>query len=450
VRFRLRVILAAAVAVAVAIALTSSVVYAAVRAELRDQVDRDLVKRAHEVSKFPLGLACEGPGETPLVRLPGARLGGPSGYVQVVCPGEATYRPSGGELALPVPDRARLVAAGESEQFFSDAVVDGTHVRLLTTRHDDLVAVQIARPLDEVDGVLERLRLVMAAVALGGVALAALLGLVVARTALAPVRRLTAAAEHVTETQDLSSRVETQGTDELGRLGASFNQMLGALDRSQRAQRQLVADASHELRTPLTSLRTNVEVLAHAESLPPEERERLRCDVLQQAEELSALVADVVDLAIGDEAPADPEDVRLDLLAGEAVERAARNAPGLHFRAQLSPSVVRGVPRRLERAFSNLLDNAAKWSPVGGEVVVSVDDGEFSVRDRGPGFDEADLPYVFDRFYRSPRARGLPGSGLGLAIARQVAVEHGGTVEASNAPEGGAVVRLSLPATSEA
>jgi two-component system, OmpR family, sensor histidine kinase MprB len=447
VTFRARLIVAAAVAVAMAIALTSAVVYAAVRSELRDPIDHQLRKRLYQVSQAPLGLACARPGETPILRFPGATLGGPEGYVQVICPGEATYRPSGEEIALPVSDRARKVAAGEEDAFFSDATVSGTHVRMLTAPHDDFVAVQIARPLDEVDSVLRRLQLVLAGVSLGGIALAALLGLLVARTALAPVRRLTAAAELVTATTDLSQRVEAQGSDELSRLGATFNQMLGALDDSQRAQRQLVADASHELRTPLTSLRTNVEVLAKEDSLPPEERERLRRDVLQQAEELTALVGDVVDLAIGDGLPSDPEDVQLDVLAAEAVERAGRHSPGVTFRSELRPVVVRGVPRRLERALVNLLDNAAKWSPPGAEIDVTLERGTFTVRDRGPGFDPTDQPYVFDRFYRSPKARGLPGSGLGLAIVRQVAEEHGGSVEASNHPDGGGLVRLTLPAT---
>jgi two-component system sensor histidine kinase MprB len=226
--------------------------------------------------------------------------------------------------------------------------------------------------------------------------------------------------------------------------------MLGALEESTKAQRQLVADASHELRTPLTSLRTNVEVLAHADSLEPDERERLRQDVLQQAEELSALVSDVVDLAIGDDAPAEQEELRLDLLAADAVERARRHAPSVNFRTDFAPSVVRGVPRRLDRALANLLDNAAKWSTNGSEVDVKVAGTTFSVRDRGPGFDSADLPLVFDRFYRASEARGVPGSGLGLAIVRQVAEEHGGTVEAANADGGGAVVRLRLPPATNA
>jgi two-component system sensor histidine kinase MprB len=220
--------------------------------------------------------------------------------------------------------------------------------------------------------------------------------------------------------------------------------MLGALEDSARAQRQLVSDASHELRTPLTSLRTNIEVLSRNELLPPEDREQLLGDVTEQLVEMTALIAELVELARGDQAPAEPEDVRLDLAAAEAIERTCRNRPGIEFKPELEESVVRGVPHTIERAISNLLDNAAKWSPPGGEIEVTVRDGEVVVRDHGPGIDEQDLPFVFDRFYRAQAARGMPGSGLGLAIVRQVAEAHGGTVTAEPAEGGGTRMRLSL------
>jgi two-component system sensor histidine kinase MprB len=220
--------------------------------------------------------------------------------------------------------------------------------------------------------------------------------------------------------------------------------MLEALSSSQQAQRQLVADASHELRTPLTSLRTNIEVLS-SDALPPEDRERLLADVVAQLSELTLLVSDLVDLARGDEPAAVPEDVRLDLLVADAIERARRHAPDKTFFTELEPSLVEGVPGRLDRAVANLIDNAAKWSPAGGQIEVTVRGGEVSVRDHGPGIAESDLPHVFDRFYRAPAARGLPGSGLGLAIVRQVAESHGGTIVAERANGGGARMRLTLP-----
>jgi two-component system sensor histidine kinase MprB len=305
-------------------------------------------------------------------------------------------------------------------------------------------ALQVARPLAEVHHTLARISLFLLLIALAGVAIAIGLGLLVSRAALAPVRRLTRATENVTATGDLSERIEARGVDELSRLAKSFNRMLGALQESTRAQRQLVADASHELRTPLTSLRTNIEVLASERALPPEERDRLLRDVVEQLGEMTTLIAELIELARGEQRALEAEDVRLDLLAAEAVERARRNRPGVTFSTDLEESTVHGVPATIERAVANLLDNAAKWTPPGGEVEVTVDDGELTVRDHGPGIDEEDLPYVFDRFYRARSARGMPGSGLGLAIVRQVAEAHGGGVVAERADGGGTRMRLQL------
>jgi two-component system sensor histidine kinase MprB len=222
--------------------------------------------------------------------------------------------------------------------------------------------------------------------------------------------------------------------------------MLEALEDSQRAQRQLVADASHELRTPLTSLRTNLEVLGSPRELPAGDRERLRTDVVAQLGELTELVGDLVELARDAEPPVEPhEPVRLDELVAAAVERAQRHAPDVVFAAELEPCLVTGSRARLDRAIANLLDNAAKWSPAAGTVDVRLSDGELTVRDHGPGIPAEDLSHVFDRFYRAAAARGRAGSGLGLAIVRQVADVHDGTVRAEAAPGGGALLRLTLP-----
>jgi two-component system sensor histidine kinase MprB len=281
--------------------------------------------------------------------------------------------------------------------------------------------------------------------------MAAGLGLVVARGTLKPVRRLTYTAEQVAATHDLSHRLPEGGRDELGRLGASFNTMLAALESSQEAQRQLVADASHELRTPLTSVRTNVELLARAPELPDADRERIVASVGGQVEELTVLIGDLVDLARpsgGGDPGEEVEDVRLDLVVREAVDGARSHAPDREFTVDAEPSLVRGSRARLHRAVRNLLDNAVKWSPPGAPVEIAVRDGEIVVRDHGPGIAAEDLPHVFDRFYRAPSARGLPGSGLGLAIVRQVAESHGGSVCVEPAVGGGARLRLRLSPTS--
>jgi two-component system, OmpR family, sensor histidine kinase MprB len=412
-----------------------------VRNQLRGTVDDALQDRAAQVLQTPIRAFRFG--DEPFL-VPGPPLGGAPGYIQLVTADGETIRPPDERVELPVSDEQLAVARGEAGGFFSDARVAGVHVRVLTFPADRGFAVQIARPLTEVDHSLSRIRLFLILIAAGGVAVAAALGLAVARTALAPVRRLTAATEWVTETGDLSERIDTSGQDELSRLGGSFNAMLGALETSTRAQRQLVADASHELRTPLTSLRTNIEVLAGKRKLPAEERDRLLKDVVEQLAEMTTLISELIELARVGQPPTEADDVRLDLVAAEAVERAGRDRPEVTFSTDLHESLVQGDRSAIERAVANLLDNAAKWSPPGGKVEIAVRDGEVTVRDHGPGIDEEDLPYVFDRFYRAPAARGMPGSGLGLAIVRQVAESHGGTVTAERAEGGGTLMRLSL------
>jgi two-component system sensor histidine kinase MprB len=312
--------------------------------------------------------------------------------------------------------------------------------------------LQLAQPLTEVDSLLARLRLILVLVDGGAIALAALLGLLVAGAAVGPLRRLTQATEHVALTQDLSERIEPAGGDELGHLARNFNAMLdalersmGALDASVHAQRQLVADASHELRTPVTSLRTNVEILQQTPDMDQAERQWLLGEVVDQIEELTLLMNDLIDLARGDELRIDTEDVRLDLVVSEVIERARKRSPGAAIRAELQATVVAGLPARLERAVSNLIDNAIKYSPPGEPIEVRLRDGELTVRDHGPGIDAEDLPHVFDRFYRGADARGRPGSGLGLAIVRQVVAQQGGSVAAESAPGGGTLMRMRLP-----
>ena len=434
--FRTRLALASAVAVAGAVALASLASYALVRSELFESIDESLRERSEKVFIYDLR-----PFRFEVIAPP---LGGAPGYVQVVTGAGEIHRAPDAKLTLP-SENAAEVARGRRRAFFSEATVEGTHIRILTTQYAPGVAVQIARPLDETDRTLDRVAALLTTISVGGIALAALLGLLISRAAVAPVSRLTETAERVTATRDLTQRIATTTRDEIGRLATSFNSMLSALDDSLRAQTRLVADASHELRTPLTSLRTNVEVLLRVENLKPDERARMLDEIRLQAEELTELVGDLLDLSRIDEAQ--PEPVALDELVESAVERTRRTA-GVDVDARLEPTTIRGVPVRLERAIANLLDNAAKWSPPGSRVEVQLSEGELTVRDHGPGIDPDDLPRVFDRFYRAPGARGVPGSGLGLAIVRQVVEEHGGSVTAENDPAGGARFRVRLSPTS--
>ncbi len=444
--FRTRLTLATALAVAAAIAIAAALVYVLVRDQQHNQIDDSLRARAADVTHGPLGVYTAPDGKLRLRagRGPGIEPGGEV-FVQAVNENGDVALPEFQNVAFPVTDATTEAARGERGEFFANATVDGTHVRMLTVPLGSGYALQLARPLSEVDDLLHRVRLILLLVALGGIGAAALLGALVARSALAPVRRLTQETEIVTETQDLGRRIDVHGTDELSRLGSSFNTMLGALDESQQAQRQLVADASHELRTPLTSMRTNVEVLARRSDLPEVKREALLRDLVGQLEEMSALVTDLVEVAADRPPELEATETQLDAVAQDAVARAQRLAPQVTFVTELEESVVRGVPARLERAIANLLDNAVKWSPPGGEIDVRVAGGAVVVRDHGPGIDAADLPHVFDRFYRAPSARALPGSGLGLAIVEQVAEEHGGSVAIESPADGGTLVRLAFP-----
>ena len=441
--FRARIAIASAGAVALAVIVASAVVYVVARGELRAPIVDALKRRADELKRHQL-VAIEGPGGELFLGGVGPGFGEARAYVQLVKSDGTVILPPEQELELPVGDDVREIAGVEGEESWTEPTIDGEHMLVLTVAYGPNTAVQVARPLTEVDQSLERLGLFLLLIAGTGVAVAAALGLVVSRAALAPVRRLTGTAEKVTATGDLSERIEVTGRDELSRLAASFNSMLAALEESMRAQRQLVADASHELRTPLTSLRTNIEVLASDHALPPGERSRLLSDVVEQLGEMTTLIAELIELARAEQQTVEPEDVRLDLAAADALERARRNHPEITFSATLEDSVVHGVPSTIERAIANLLDNAAKWSRAGGEVELTVADGTVVVRDHGPGISDEGLPYVFDRFYRARAASGMRGSGLGLAIVRQVAEAHGGEVVAERAEDGGTQMTLRL------
>jgi two-component system sensor histidine kinase MprB len=374
------------------------------------------------------------------------------GYQQVVgAKGTIIVRSAHG-ISLPVDAATRRLAANGGASFFTDAYVDGTDLRILAEPLGSGRAVQYAQPLTEVDSLLRRLRLILALLDIGGIALAALLGRLVAGAAVLPLKRLTQATEHVALTQDLSGRIELTGVDEIGRLASSFNAMLDALERSMsaldasvHAQRQLVADASHELRTPVTSLRTNIEILQQAHDMELDERQRLLADVVEQIGELTLLMNDLIELARGEEPSTDSEDIRFDVLVGDVAERTRRHSPETPLLLELAPTLLAGVPARLERAVTNLLDNAVKYSPSGEPVEIVLAGGELTVRDHGPGISAEDLAQVFDRFYRGAESRGRPGSGLGLAIVRQVVRQHGGTVTAESAPSGGTLMRVRLP-----
>jgi two-component system, OmpR family, sensor histidine kinase MprB len=315
-------------------------------------------------------------------------------------------------------------------------------------------ALVISQPLTDTQNLVNRIGLLMAALSVAGIAIAAWAGVAVARSGLRPIQDLTEGTEQVARTGELRP-VPVRGTDELARLATSFNTMLGALGAVRERERRLIADAGHELRTPLTSMRTNLDLLAQSDAqtnghhVSAEDRTAIIADVRAQIEELTVLIGDLVELSR--ESPAEQR-VRLDLaeIVRRSIERVQRRAPGIRFAVDITTWPVVGDPHLLERAVTNLLDNAAKWSPERGTVAVSLHEGVLSVADQGPGVAPEDLPHVFDRFYRSEEARSKPGSGLGLSIVAQAAARHGGSVTATRSPSGGAEFLLRLPGDPDA
>jgi two-component system sensor histidine kinase MprB len=349
------------------------------------------------------------------------------------------------ELGRPESD----VVRGEAKQSIRTiASTDGDALwRVVAVQHDTGQTIILAQSLESERAVLRKLGIVMFLFGLAGVIAAGMAGWAVARNGLRPVRRLTSSVEEIARTEDLRP-LPVEGDDEIARLANAFNQMLTALAASRDRQRQLVADAGHELRTPLTSLRTNLDLLAQADStggLPPEARAELLDDVRAQIEEMTTLIGDLMELARDEPLTYVVEPIDLPELVDRAVARVRRRAPGVAFDVRAEPWYVVGESAAVERALTNLLDNAAKWSPPGGTVTVRLSDGMLTVDDEGSGIAEHDLPHVFDRFYRSEESRSMPGSGLGLSIVRQVAERHSGTVEAGRSPSGGARLTMWLP-----
>ena len=428
--FRARLTAFTAAAIAVTVTAASVAVWVVAKHELLTQFDRTLLTQA-----------TEGHGPSPFDRN--------TFTTYIRSDGTATG------AALPVTKRVLRVANGKSQDaYFTDATVKDTsgkafHLREFVAPTSDggvlTGAVIVAQSLQSTDHALSRIRFWILLVGGIGIGLAAALAAFVATAALRPVRRLTLAAETVAATGDLSERVNVPGHDELGRLAARFNMMLAALQESVGRQRRLVADASHELRTPLTAARTNVDLLREGK-LPEAEQVRALEEASIELNALTSLVADLVELARGEERKLRVEDVQLDDLVAGVVERAKARAPHATFVTALSATQVRVDPVLLERAVSNLLDNAVKYSPAGAPIEVTVRGGEVIVADHGPGVAEEDLPRIFDRFYRAAAARSKPGAGLGLAIVREAAEAHGGqaTVESSAK---GARFTLTLPAS---
>jgi two-component system sensor histidine kinase MprB len=444
---RARVGLLAALGAGLLVVLISVAAYVTVRVSLLRQVDSTLLARAHAAAAGRLAQ------QEVLASIPSEALG--AGDIRIALLRADGYYISahdqyGRPIRPPLGEPERLVAHGaEPESVRTGVGPDGVRYRVVAVPASGVpgFALVLGQPTAPTEALLRRLGLVLLLVGTAGIGTAAWAGAAIARTGLRPVQRLTAAAEHVARTGDLRP-VPVRGSDELARLAHAFNAMLSALAEARARERRLIADAGHELRTPLTSLRTNLDLLAQSEGRPglsPEDRAALLEDVRAQVVELSALVGDLVELSRDDPPAAVHAPVDLSEVVAHAVERVRRRAPSVRFDVDTQPWTVFGDAQALERAVTNLLDNAAKWSPPDGVVTVALRDGVLTVADQGPGIADADLPHVFERFYRSAEARGMPGSGLGLSIVKQAAERHGGSVSAGRAPGGGALLTLRLP-----
>lgn len=446
-----RFVLLVTAAVTTAVALAAGAAYFAVSRNLHDHLDAQIENFAQRLATgiqfhhldfnqprlrerslpFPQrGL--DSPGDAAILFASGALLQARSDITR--------FRPS---------LQALQVAQGRRSAVLYDSVVAGAPARVYVRPAGRGRAVIAEAGLGNLYRSLRQLAVILVAIVLAGVLAAVFLAWLVVRIGTKPVRTLWHATEHVAATGDLSRRISTHGNDDLGRLGRSFNTMLASLEESQRAQTQLVGDASHELRTPISSMRTNLEVLLRGSHLGANDRAALLADLVEEAAQLGVLVDDLLDTARTGGGEDEPVTCRLDQLIADEVERVAASYPQVSFETRLERSIFLGRDARLKRAASNLLENAAKWSPAQATVYVRLRGTELQIRDEGPGFSDADLPYVFDRFYRAADTQGIPGAGLGLSIVRKVAHEHGGDVSAANHPEGGAILRLTLPDAQE-
>ncbi len=472
--FRSRITLLVTVAVGLSVALGALISYLAISRAIMSRMDGELEQRATVFTANPLEMFYPGALDADRALLAA------SGYQEsIVYADGSSYRPQNLELQkqgpqgqpgqvlatyqvwAPFGQPEVTVAARQTGSSLRTVSYNGVDYRVYavpnlagddTMDNPELSALVFSTSMAETESTLNTIAVISIIVGLLGIGLATGAGFAIGRAALRPVEELSHATEYISQTGDLRSLTVT-GDDELAQLTRNFNTMLEALARSREHQKRLVADAGHELRTPLTSMRTNLDLFAQVMAdpdqtrLPAEDRAALLSDVRAQMEELAMLISDLVELS-RDEQPSHPIE-RLDLrdVIDRAAERVQRRAPGLAYDLRLSPWYLDGDAASLERLVTNLLDNAAKFSPAGGTVTVRLSDGLLQVADQGPGIAEADLTHVFERFYRSPEARATPGSGLGLAIVRQIAENHGGRVAAAKAPGGGALLGVWLPGT---
>ena len=441
-----RVASLSAIAVALAVAITSVAGYLTVRISVHHALDAHLTEVATSLTD---------PVAHDLRHLGGltetAEVAGNFRIAAVRSDGAVFHVPDERVHLVIGPEELGVARSQERRPARSAVASDGKEYRMIAVPMTELdgFALVLGRPLAPTHRILNSLGLSLALFGAVGVAAAAIAGAAVARSSLRPLRDLTAAVEHVRATTELTP-ISVRGNDELSRLAEAFNRMLSSLASSRERQRQLIADAGHELRTPLTSLRTNIELLAadaKTGMLRTSDRAEILADVSAQLAEFTSLIGDLVQLARDDSAAPPPEPLDFRDVVSAALDRVRRRGPSLTFDVELNPCYVLGDADALERAVTNLLDNAVKWSPPGGTIRVQLEGDRLRVADQGPGIADADLPFIFDRFYRADAARNTPGTGLGLSIVEQTIARHGGAVWAGESAQGGAELTVRLPSS---
>ena len=440
---RRRITVATAIAVAATIVIASVGAFLAARREVLEPIDESLLARATIIARAPernfpanvfrpdrgnLFLTPSGPGEFDAV------------YYQLIFEDGSVLGVGSDSVTLPPPDDDEAV---EGRITLRSERVDGLHLRIATVVRDESgVIVQIARPLTEADQTLAQLAGILAVGGAVGLGLAVVLGAFVSRSAVRPIGDLEESVSGIASTGDIDRRLDESGDDEVASLAQAFNGLLDQLEEAKAQQVRLVRDAGHELRTPLTALRMNLEMLQRHQ-VDEDEREEMLASANAEVEELSELVVEIVDLATDRYVEEPTTEVSLDEIVERVADRLARRSDR-PVEITSDASTVVGRPAALERAVSNIVANADRYSGDATPIEIEVADGSVTVRDSGPGFADSDLPHVFERFYRSDAARTTPGTGLGLSIVDQIVADHGGVVFARNRPEGGAEVGFRL------
>jgi two-component system sensor histidine kinase MprB len=468
--FRTRVAcLIAAVVASVTLIITGGFLYVA-DAQAKNSLDVELEKRSAVVAKFLKSpqrtrlLTSSGYSPSQIRFLSEEKLFGPyvaeDVLIQVV-DGRGRILLSNVD-PIPISRDVKKIAGARGNYALLETInIGGTDIAQLRVRSVSLSqnrVLMVASPMDKINKTMEGLENIALVTGFSGAAVSALLGFFVAGRVVRPIRQLTVATSSVANSLELDDPIDLDLSldlnldlnrkDELGELAKSFNLMLSELIESRRQQQRLVTDASHELRTPLTSLRTNIEFMSRAEKLSNEEKSQITDDILFELDELTDLVSELVDLATDRHQMEAPSVVDFSDIVKRVVERHMRRSD-CFFVVDTELCKIKVEPSLAERAVSNLISNAVKWSPSAGIVEVTVRDGSLTVRDHGPGIAEEETELIFERFYRSASSPSAEGSGLGLSIVRHIAESFGGSTQVVEHQGDGAAIALSFPLSQE-